>query len=274
MVLLFFSCLFYYLLAGICISVGYHRTLTHKALQLQTWFERILITIGLPAGTPVQWAGNHRAHHLHTDEDGDPHSPHIRGFWYAHNGWYIGTNNPIICFLYALGGPLRTLFDGYYRPRTNQQYTHLSKDISSVPYYRFISKPLPYFTLVTLQTLLFFGLFYLIWGFTGVLSLWFTLVLVYNFGDAVDSIAHLLGSNPYSQTKHQAKNNWVTGFFAAGEWHANHHEYPSSAKHGLLENQFDLSWQFIRILKFFNIASEIKLPIDGETQINKEAGGR
>ena len=95
-------CLAHYIVAGV--AVGYHRMLAHRSFRLRRGFERLVITFGLPAGTPIQWAGNHRFHHVHTDGDLDPHSPVIGGFWYAHNGWYIGTRNGFICLLYALAG--------------------------------------------------------------------------------------------------------------------------------------------------------------------------
>ncbi|MDP4247945.1 MAG: acyl-CoA desaturase, partial [Bacteroidota bacterium] len=37
--------------------------------------------------------------------------------------------------------------------------------------------------------------------------------------------------------------------FVAGEWHNNHHLYPSSARSGFLTYQLDLAWHYIRLLK-------------------------
>ena len=121
--------------------LGYHRILSHRSLTLPKVLERCLITIALPAGTPVQWIGNHRYHHAHADEIVDPHSPIQEGFWYAHVGWYIGTSNSWACFFYSLAGPCRTLLDGWIRPRTNQQYNHLSQDIARDGYYALVSRP-------------------------------------------------------------------------------------------------------------------------------------
>ncbi len=47
----------YYVLAGLGVNLAYHRVLSHRSLRLPLWLERILVTVGLPAGTPVQWAG-------------------------------------------------------------------------------------------------------------------------------------------------------------------------------------------------------------------------
>lgn len=76
----------YYLLAGLGVNLGYHRLLSHRSLRVPKWLERTLVILGLPAGTPIQWAGNHRYHHAHTDTELDPHSPVHQGFWYAHVG--------------------------------------------------------------------------------------------------------------------------------------------------------------------------------------------
>ena len=107
----------YYQLAGLGVNLGYHRVLSHRSLTLPLWLERTLVTIGLPAGTPTQWAGNHRYHHAHTDTTLDPHSPIQQGFWYAHVGWYIRSRSIPLCVMYSLAGPLRMLIDAWMRPR-------------------------------------------------------------------------------------------------------------------------------------------------------------
>lgn len=260
MVLLGLYCLIYYLIAGIGVNLGYHRTLSHRALKLPKWLERLTITLGLPAGTPIQWAGNHRFHHAHTDVPGDPHSPHLDGYWYAHVGWYIGTRNPMLCLLYSIAGPLRTLFDGWHRPRTNQQHNVLAPDVAADTYYRFLSRAWPYGVAVWLHTAFFFSIAYAIGGVTGIAALWFTLVLIYNLGDAIDSMAHLVGTQPYAST-HRARNHWFLGWLTLGEgWHANHHEFPHSARHGLLPGQPDATWRTIRLLQRLGWATEVRLP--------------
>ena len=258
--LLCIFCLAYYFIAGIGINLGYHRTLSHKALRLPKWLERLTVTLGLPAGTPIQWAGNHRFHHAHTDVAGDPHSPHLDGFWYAHVGWYLQTHNPVLCLLYSIAGPLRTLFDGWHRPRTNQQFNALAPDVAADAYYRFVSRPWPYFFALWLHTLIFFGAAYAIDGWIGIGALWFMLALIYNLGDAIDSMAHLVGTQPYHSV-HRARNHWFLGWLTLGEgWHANHHEFPHSARHGILPGQPDATWLAIRVLARLGWATAIQLP--------------
>jgi fatty-acid desaturase len=252
-------CFAYYLFAGIALSVGYHRVLVHHSAKLTKWFERLIITIGLPAGTPIQWVGNHRYHHAHTDVQGDPHSPHVDGFWYAHNGWYINSKNPLICFLYSIAGPIRTIIDSWNRPRTNQQYVYLAKDIEADAYYKFISKPLPYMVIVLLNLSFTFGTAYFLWSYTGVCALWITSIIVYNLGDSVDSIGHLYGKKMIDGNNN-SRNNLLLGILVFGDgWHSNHHKYPASAKHGMYKGQMDIGWYLIKLFALLGIATEIKI---------------
>jgi stearoyl-CoA desaturase (delta-9 desaturase) len=253
-------CFAYYLAAGLAINVAYHRCLSHRSLRLKKSFERFFVLLGLPAGTPVQWVGNHRFHHRQTDTSVDPHSPVRGGFWHAHVGWYIGTKNAFWCFLYSIAGPLRIVFDGWHRPRTNRRHDHLARDVSEDGFYRLLSRPLPFMIACWLHALVPFGGAYLGWGFAGVAALWLTLVAVYNLGDAIDSVAHLYGARPF-RAGHFARNNTFLGILALGEgWHANHHVFPSSARHGLFAGQFDAAWLMIRLLEKLKIAREIKVP--------------
>jgi len=267
MTLLLF-CLAYYLAAGLAVNLTYHRALAHQSLKLDKGLERFLATLGLPAGTPVQWVGNHRAHHAHADSPKDPHSPHQGGFWHAHVGWYIGSKNTLVCFLYSVAGPLRTLIDGWIRPRTNQQYNRLAGNIESDPYYRWISRPRPYLAACWLHVLVTFGTAYVLARGWGVAALWLTSILVYNVGDSVDSFAHLYGEKSHD-TANQARDNGLIGFLALGEgWHAQHHEFPASARHGLGPFQFDWTWQVIRILECLGLAKDVQCPLSGAQKQN------
>src|SRR6476620_9374820 len=89
-----------YVVAGLGITVGYHRLLTHRAFQTPKWLEYAFAVTGSLAvqGRVIEWVADHRKHHAHTDEEGDPHSPHagfsgggignaMRGLFHAHVGW-------------------------------------------------------------------------------------------------------------------------------------------------------------------------------------------
>lgn len=254
----------YYLLAGLALNLGYHRLLSHRSLKLPLWLERTLVTIGLPAGTPVQWAGNHRYHHAHTDTPLDPHSPVHRGFWYAHVGWYLGSDNVALCILYSLAGPLRMLIDAWMRPRTNQEFNSLANDVSRDPWYRFLSRPWPYAAAMHVHFLVPALLSWYLWGRGGMIFFWLTFVALYNMGDAIDSVSHMFGEELPGQ-RDRSRNGLVMGMLILGDgWHANHHRFPWSAKHGLAEGQFDWTWQVIRGLRALGLARDIRVPSEKE----------
>lgn len=264
--LLVVYCVGYYLLAGLAINLGYHRALSHRSVKVSKWLERTAITLGLPAGTPIQWAGNHRYHHGRADQPGDPHSPVLDGFWYAHVGWYIQSRSVPLCILYSVAGPLRTVVDAWHRPRSNRQHDGLAPDVAADPYYAWVSRPWPYLLCTLAHVSLFFAIASALRGFVGVAALWVTLAAIYNLGDAIDSLAHLWGDQPYATT-HRARNHWFLGLLTLGEgWHANHHEFPSSARHGLLAAQPDWTWGMIQLFARLGWVTEIKLPASEAVQ--------
>lgn len=248
----------YYLLAGLGVNLAYHRVLSHRALKLPKWLERILVTIGLPAGTPIQWVANHRYHHAHADTDLDPHSPVCQGFWYAHVGWYLRSKNVPLCVLYALGGPARMLVDAWMRPRTPIDHAELAKHVASDRWYAVVSRPAPYLLAMHLHVVIPMAIALWWWGAWGIVLFWITLALLYNLGDAIDSVAHLYGRRLPSQ-RDASRNNLLLGILTLGEgWHANHHRFPGSARHGLLPGQFDWTWQVIRTLRSLGLATDIR----------------
>jgi len=52
--------------------------------------------------------------------------------------------------------------------------------------------------------------------------------------------------------------NQVWPGYVAGEWHNNHHLYPSGARSGFLPYQMDLAWQFIRALSWIGVVSSYR----------------
>ena len=65
-----------YMLTAVGITVGFHRLLTHRSFQTSKPVEYAFAILGSMAvqGPVVSWVADHRKHHAHTDEEGDPHS--------------------------------------------------------------------------------------------------------------------------------------------------------------------------------------------------------
>jgi fatty-acid desaturase len=246
-----------YFLGVIGAAFTYHRMLAHASFRVRSPFREILVLIGLPAGTPLQWVGNHRFHHQVTDTKDDPHSPYFGGFWHAHCGWYIGFKSAWACIPYALAGPLRTLIDAWMRPRTNQDHVHLATDIAKDPFLSWVSRPAIFTIVLHLHVLVAGSFFYWVGHGMGLFVYWLSMVAIYNAGDSVDSIAHLWGATAESG-RSQARNNFLITLITAGEgWHANHHLFPSRARQGD-GSDFEPMWLFIRVLEELGIVYQVK----------------
>ena len=64
-------------------TIFLHRAATHRALVLHpaaAWVFRVCLWITTGINTR-EWVAVHRKHHAFTDEEGDPHSPLLKGFW-------------------------------------------------------------------------------------------------------------------------------------------------------------------------------------------------
>ena len=137
--------------------MAYHRVLSHRSLVLNKTLERVLVTLGLPAGTPIQWAGNHRQHHAHADRRGDPHSP-APGLLARPQRLVHPAPAPAALPAVRAGRPAaHPVRRVWHRPRTNQQFDHLAPDVAADPYYRLVSRPGPYLAFAVAHVAVFFG---------------------------------------------------------------------------------------------------------------------
>ena len=91
-----------YMLTALGVTLGYHRMFTHRAFESSRTFRAIVAILGSMAvqGSVITWVADHRKHHTFTDQEGDPHSPHlagpgvwgaVKGLWHAHVGWLFET---------------------------------------------------------------------------------------------------------------------------------------------------------------------------------------
>ncbi len=88
-----------YVLTGLGVTIGLHRLLTHRSFKTYPAIRGIFAVLGSAAieGPVISWVSDHRKHHAFSDQDGDPHSPHVdhgvglrgalRGLGHAHLGW-------------------------------------------------------------------------------------------------------------------------------------------------------------------------------------------
>jgi stearoyl-CoA desaturase (delta-9 desaturase) len=254
---------------GLGVVLGYHRVLTHRAAKLNRWLEYFLITFGLPAGTPIQWIGNHRNHHATTDTPADDHSPVQYGFWTAHAGWYLHTRRTLPAVLYTFAGPLRGIFDAFWRPRTNQQYVHLARDVAADPYYAWLSRPGPYALVVLSHVLAPLCTTFVLFGGSMTLVLVGLEVLFYATGDSVNSLCHMIGKRTFVTKDASGDIWWLAPLSFGDSFHNGHHAFPSSVRAGFEPHQWDFAYFWCRVFERLGLARELRLPTPEAIETNR-----
>lgn len=77
------SVVWWYVIAIVAISGGYHRFYSHRAFKAGPVYEHLVnfLVLFSGGGPALNWAATHIQHHVYSDEPGDPHSPKQKGFW-------------------------------------------------------------------------------------------------------------------------------------------------------------------------------------------------
>jgi len=241
--MLFLYLLLWYIFVGLGVSLGTHRLISHNAFHCNSGLKYILVYAGTPAGPPIQWALNHRIHHRTTDTEDDPHSPYFGGFWHAHCGWYLPTGNTLIAILYAIAGPIRAIIDPFLWKKLPEK---LPKDLD-IPVLKFMSRR-PVNLVLSLTHLTPILILYIMMGNTGFFIGYVMAVILYNLGDSINSVSHLVGHRDDPKT--EARNFLPSALLTMGEGnHANHHRTPGNANFRGL----DFGYLFLRVVRIFGL---------------------
>jgi len=216
------------------ISLGYHRLHTHQSYQCPRWLEYFFAICGTMTleGGPMFWVGTHRVHHAKSDKPGDPHSPHEGTFW-SHMGWIVfgETNHNNSAFM-AKHAP----------------------DLARHKFYWFLNTYHWIPVVATGLALLAFGGWPMfLWGFC--------LRIVYGLHCTwlINSATHIFGSRRF-ETSDDSRNSFILAVLTFGEgWHNNHHAHQTSARHGMLWYEFDISWITLKILKSVGLVWGVRL---------------
>ena len=207
-------------------------------------------------GPVIHWVADHRKHHAHTDEEGDPHSPHVghgsglKGLWYAHVGWLWEENGIADAKKYA-------------------------PDLLEDRGMRFISRHFLWW--VGLGLLIPFALGYAIGGTltAALLALfWGGLVrvfFVHHITWSINSVCHFFGQRRFETDDRSTNVAWLALPSLGEAWHHNHHAFPRAAVQGLKWWEVDLSGLVIRAMKSVQLAWNV-VRITPERQQQRLAG--
>ena len=222
---------------GMSITAGYHRLWSHKAYNAHPIVKWFLLTGGTLAvqGSVFDWCAGHRIHHRHVDDVyKDPYSVK-RGFWFAHMGWMLRNY-----------------------PSGNFDYKNIP-DLKADPLLVAQDKYYPLWILLA-NIGLPAAAGYLVGDVKGTLVLagLLRLVLSHHFTFFINSLCHIYGTRPYTDTN-TARDNPILALFTWGEgYHNYHHYFQYDYRNGVKWWQYDPTKWFIYGLSKIGLASELK----------------
>jgi stearoyl-CoA desaturase (delta-9 desaturase) len=247
-----------YLLAGFGVTIGYHRLLTHRSFQTGRFLRGLFAALGSAAleGPVIEWVANHRKHHAFSDQEGDPHSPHV-----GHEGGWRG----------ALRGLAHAHLGWLFRSEFASQERY-APDLLADPTIRFVDRTFLLWTVlglvfpfalgVALTGSVVGGLTGLLWG--GAVRIF----LLHHVTFSINSLCHFFGRRDFETGDESRNLAWLAPLSMGESWHNNHHAFPTSAAHGLRWWEFDLSALVIRALKRAGLVWDV-VEISPERQASK-----
>lgn len=224
--------------SGMSITAGYHRLWSHKAYEANA-LVRLTFAIGgamALQNSILHWSSDHRVHHRHVDDnDKDPYSAK-KGFWYSHIGWMLRE----------------------YQSHRYSDYNNC-KDLQKDPIVMWQHKH--YLAIMLFAN---FG----ITGFIGwlngdilgmiLIAGFLRLVVVHHITFFINSLAHIWGRQPYTDSN-TARDNDILAFFTFGEgYHNFHHIFEYDYRNGIRWWQFDPTKWLIGGLSYLGMTKNLR----------------
>jgi stearoyl-CoA desaturase (delta-9 desaturase) len=250
-----------YIPTGLGITVGFHRLFTHRSFKAGPATRAVLGALGSAAieGPIISWVADHRKHHAFSDQEGDPHSPHVghgegvwaqfKGFFHAHIGWLF-----------------------IHTQRGNKQ--RFAPDLLKDPVVRFIDRTfvlwavvglaIPFGLGVAIGGTVLAGLSGLLWG--GAMRI----LVLHHVTYSINSLCHMFGKRDFETTDESRNLAWLAIPTFGEAWHNSHHAFPTSAVHGMKSRQVDPSAGVIWMLEKLGLAWDV-VRIPPERQATKAA---
>lgn len=215
----------------ICVTLYLHRGQAHKGITFNLFVSHFMrfwlwLTTGM---ITKQWVAIHRKHHRYSDQNGDPHTPHVYGIYNVlFKGallYHNASKDTDMVNNYGVGTPSDWLENNIY-----SKHSRLG------------------ILIMLLINILLFGY----WG----LLIWLIQMIWIPFWAAgvVNGIGHYFGYRN-GETKDQSKNISPWGIIIGGEeLHNNHHLNPADSKLSKKWFEFDIGWMYLSILTKLRLA--------------------
>jgi stearoyl-CoA desaturase (delta-9 desaturase) len=226
-----------------------HRYSTHRAFQFKnSFFRNICRNLAIKIIPEEIYVVSHHVHHQYSERPGDPYNAHA-GFLYCfladvnHQTIHKDLSEKdykVVCKIMSHTGIRMNSYNQY------QKWGSICHPFWSILHY-------------VLNWSFWYGTFYLIGGHSlacalfGSAGVWGVGVRTFNYeghGKGKD-----LRKDGIDFNRDDLSVNQLWPGYVAGEWHNNHHLYPTSARCGFLLYQLDLPWLFINSLKKLGIVT-------------------
>ena len=216
--------LFFVLVTGLSITVGYHRLFAHNTFKANKFVQFLALFFGAAAfeQSALTWSSGHRDHHRYVDTERDPYSIK-KGFWYAHIGWM-------------------TLW------KQQPDYNNVKDLLKN----RLLMHQHNYYVLWGVTAGVLFPVFlgalmgHALGAF--IIAVCIRLTFVYHATFCINSVCHTFGKATYD-IHASARDNWFTAVLTNGEgYHNFHHRFSTDYRNGVRWYHWDPSKWMIALL--------------------------
>lgn len=215
-----------------CVTLFLHRSQAHRGVEFHSVVSHFMrfwlwLTTGM---VTKQWVAVHRKHHRFTEAEGDPHSPHVYGFWrvlFTGAGMYhTASKDSTMITQYGAGTP-----DDWMEQNVYSKHSKLG-----------------ILLMLLIDILLFGWIGFLVWG---IQMIW----IPFWAAGVINGLAHWWGYRN-GETKDQSRNIMPWGILIGGEClHNNHHLEPGNPRLSRRWFEFDIGWLYIRTLMILRLAT-------------------
>ena len=235
--------LFLYFIRMFAITGFYHRYFSHRTFKTSRIAQFLFALLGnssMQRG-PLWWAATHRHHHRFSDQEGDVHSPTLKGFLWSHIGWLTS---------------MRNFPTDYERV----------PDLARYPELVFLNRydklvPIAYGVLMVILGVIlshFFPAWHLSVGQFFVWTFFISTTFLLHGTLAINSMAHVWGKKRYV-TSDESRNSFLLSLITLGEgWHNNHHRYQHATRQGFFWWELDLTYYGLKVLSWFGIIWDLR----------------
>ena len=215
----------------VCVTLFLHRGQAHRGIEFHPILSHFMrFWLWMTTGQITkQWVAVHRKHHRFTEQEGDPHTPHVYGFWRVlFKGaflYHTASKDSVMVAQYGAGTP-----DDWMEQHVYTKHSRLG------------------ILLMLLIDILLFGAWgLLIWG---IQMIW----IPFWAAGVVNGIGHWWGYRN-GETKDHSRNIMPWGIIIGGErLHNNHHLDPANPKLSRRWFEFDIGWMWLTVFRLLGLA--------------------